>query len=212
MELESFKHNNKEIVFWEITGEVMSSNKHSETQVWSSGGGGYVGPQGGQVAAPTVQSRAITNHEFWLKTTDGKEKSIQLSDVDIPLREGQKITLICASEKGVDSGKYAVLINHNAEKHWYIRSCDSLLRSMRFIEVSWTKVSIQSSLLTLLYSLFKGFQYRDTGMAIAVNFVLWIVPAFIICFILQFIFVSQKHSENSKLLELHLEKLIKTLK
>ena len=93
MELESFKHNNKEIVFWEITGEVMSSNKHSETQVWSSGGGGYVGPQGGQVAAPTVQSRAITNHEFWLKTTDGKEKSIQLSDVDIPLREGQKITL-----------------------------------------------------------------------------------------------------------------------
>ena len=126
MSLESFNYKGKEIQFWEITGEVMSSSKHSETQVWSSGGGGSVGPQGGYVAAATVHSKAITNHEFWLLTADGKEKVIQLKDVDIPIREGQKITLIAAQEKDSETAYYSVLVNHNAEKYYIIQSAEKL--------------------------------------------------------------------------------------
>ena len=44
--MKNFSINGREIEFWERTGEVLASDKHSETHVWSSGGGGAVGPHG----------------------------------------------------------------------------------------------------------------------------------------------------------------------
>ena len=205
MELESFKQNYKEIVFWEITGEVMSSSKYSETKVWSSGGGGYVGPQGGQVAAPTVQSRAITNHEFWLKTTDGSEKSIQLSDVDIPLREGQKITLICAAEKGMDSGRYAVLINHNAEKYWYIKSCLDLTKDLKFFEISWRLIMLHTFIASVVWALLFGSNEKFFV------FIMALMGAGTVFFVCHVQVSLNKYSAYSLLLKDHLEKLTKVL-
>lgn len=66
--MENFKHRNKEIEFWSVTGEIMAQNKYSETHVSSSGGGGYIGAHGGHIRAPSVHSTTVTNHEFWIKT------------------------------------------------------------------------------------------------------------------------------------------------
>ena len=119
--MDSFKHKNKEIEFWQVTGEVLGQNKYSETHVSSSGGGGHVTQHGGHVSAPKVHSTTVTNHEFWIKTDDGTEESVQLSGYDIPLREGQRITLISAGVKGYDSGYFSILVNHNTSKHWFIK-------------------------------------------------------------------------------------------
>lgn len=124
--MENFKYRNKEVEFSEVTGEVLGQNKYSETHVSSSGGGGYVGQHGGHVSAPQVRSTAITNHEFWIKTDDGAEKSVQLSGCDIPLREGHKITLITAGLKGKKSSYHSILVNHNAKKHWFIKEAQEL--------------------------------------------------------------------------------------
>lgn len=133
--MENFKHRKKEIEFWQLTGEVLGSDKYSETHVSvsSSGGGGYVGPNGGHVSAPKVHSSSssITNHEFWIKTADGLEKDIKLKGADIPLRAGQKITLISAGRKGKDTGWYSVLVNHSAGKHWFINKADDLNNRLR---------------------------------------------------------------------------------
>ncbi|EPO3011086.1 hypothetical protein [Vibrio cholerae] len=133
--MEGFTYRGKDVEFWQVTGEVLGSNKYSETHVSvsSSGGGGYVGPNGGHVSAPTVHSSSssITNHEFWIKTEDGLEKDIKLRGVDIPLRPGQKITLISAGRKGSGNGWYSILVNHSAGKHWFINSADELNKKLK---------------------------------------------------------------------------------
>lgn len=128
--MEGFSYRGKDVEFWRITGEVLGSNKYSETRVnvSSSGGGGYIGPNGGHVAPTTVDvsSTTVINHEFWIKTEDGHEKDVKFSGVDIPLRPGQKITLISAGRKGTGSGWYSILVNHSAGKHWFIKSAEEL--------------------------------------------------------------------------------------
>ncbi len=120
--MESFKHNNKEIAFWSKTGEVISQNKYSETHVSSSGAVGNVGP--------TVHSTTVTKHEFWIRKEDGSEESIQLSGHDVPLREGQKITLIISGLKGGNYSYYTILVNHSANKHWFLENANSLNRKL----------------------------------------------------------------------------------
>ncbi|VVP59735.1 hypothetical protein PS850_06123 [Pseudomonas fluorescens] len=104
--MESFKHKNKAVEFSKVTGEVLSQNKYSETRVSSSGGGGYIGKQGGHVQAPKIQTTIIKKQEFWIKKADGTEESVKLTGYDIPLREGQFITLISATTNDAKSTYY----------------------------------------------------------------------------------------------------------
>lgn len=128
--LEDFIYRKKVLEFRDQTGEVMGTNKYSETRVSSSGGGGtvsgYIGPHGGSVngniSAPEITSTVTTKHEFWIRTDDGKEVAIKLTDVDIPLRVGQVITMVSVHKKGGKRGFYCLLVNHNAEKHFFITS------------------------------------------------------------------------------------------
>ncbi|MFU1569509.1 hypothetical protein [Aeromonas veronii] len=148
--MENFKHRNKEIEFWSVTGEIMAQNKYSETHVSSSGGGGYIGAHGGHIRAPSVHSTTVTNHEFWIKTEDGSEESVQLAGCDIPLREGQKITLISAGVKGKGEGCYSVLVNHNAKSHWFIKKADDLNKRLQIDVVSAKPILITGGLFGLV--------------------------------------------------------------
>jgi len=96
--------------FTVVTGEILSQNKFSETHVSGGGGGGAHGHS----SNISISSRAITKHEFWIKTDDGKEKAIQLEGHDIPLREGQRISVISLWEKKMQRGYTAMLINHTS--------------------------------------------------------------------------------------------------
>lgn len=142
--MNNFKHGKREIEFWTTSGEVMSSEKRSETHVSSSGGGGHVGREGGYVAPPTIQSEAITKHEFWMKTDEGKEMPVQLEGLDIPLLPGQKVTMLSAKKKGNDSGYYAALINHSAGQYWPVSKAETLLSNF--------KMQHQHALMFLLFT------------------------------------------------------------
>lgn len=168
--MENFKHKNKEIEFWSVTGEILGQNKYSETHVSSSGGGGYVGKHGGHVSAPQVHSTTVTNHEFWIKKEDGSEKSVQLAGHDIPLREGQKITLISAGVKGKDSGYFSVLVNHNANKHWFINKADSLNKHLKIDQASGKSILIAGGLWWLVAEVTGSV---ETGAVIAGAFVVY---------------------------------------
>lgn len=121
-QMDSFKYKNKEVVFWSVTGEVIGQNKYSETHISSSGGGGQVINGSGFVKAPEINTETIENHEFWIRKPNGTEKSIKLVDANIPLRIGQKITLISAGLKDKDTGYHVVLVNHNANSHWFVNN------------------------------------------------------------------------------------------
>ncbi|TVP92022.1 MAG: hypothetical protein EA348_02800 [Pseudomonadaceae bacterium] len=116
--MDNFKYKDREVKTDYFTGEVINTSKHSETYVTSSGGGGYVGPDGGHVNAPQVSSSTVTCHEFWIRQDDGRERSVSLRGYDIPLRAGQRVTMVMASDARADYGHYTTLVNHTADRHW----------------------------------------------------------------------------------------------
>lgn len=112
----------KRLIISTQTGVVADSQKWSETHVSSSNGGGYVSREGGYISAPTINSSSSTKHEFWLELEDGTEKPIRLSDVDIPLRVGQKITMISIKLVDKIDEYWCALYNHTAKEYHEIHS------------------------------------------------------------------------------------------
>lgn len=149
-----FYHKSKTIEFWDITGTVSDTSKFSETHVWSSGGGGHTGPNGGHVSPVSIHSKSITNHEFWIHTDDGRQVDIQLRDVNIPLRKGQRISMIYAQKLNAKSGRAALLVNHSAQKHWPINTAAELNNKIRIDKISGLSLVIGGAIGWGVYNLY----------------------------------------------------------
>ncbi len=103
---------------WAIAGEVLGSAIWSSTQVHSSGGGGYVGQYGGHVSAPTISSSTTTHKRFFVRTENGKEHEISLSDSSFSVRDGHRVTAVYAQHRDDESGWLVYLFNHDTgQKH-----------------------------------------------------------------------------------------------
>lgn len=122
---ESFSYKGKTLRFRKATGLVIGINDRSEIHVRSSGGGGHVGPQGGYVPAPRIHSVKTDRLEIWIKNDGGSEECFDLPTTDIPLREGQRITLIFYVGQE-NKNHVSVLVNHNANRHWFLLTADAL--------------------------------------------------------------------------------------
>jgi hypothetical protein len=109
-----------------LPGLVLSSNKRAEAYVHGGGGLtlGNLTEGTGEIfgyAAP-VDTTVLTAHEFWLQTS-GREMFFQLRGVDdIPLREGQRITMVGASQTLGTSEVWVALVNHNARAKFILPS------------------------------------------------------------------------------------------
>ncbi len=103
-----------------VTGTVTSSKKFSETDVRV----GVSTYNDGTLADVYTSSNSYINHEIWLTTDTGKETSVKLHDGDIPLREGQRVTIICLDNKGISNTIPSVIINHN-NGQWYKTMSDA---------------------------------------------------------------------------------------
>ena len=100
--MDSFKFRNHDVKFSKIKGDVLDTNKFSETHVSS-----YAGSKD---HAPTVSSTTITTHEFWVREESGKEKSVTIIDRNVPLRAGHNVSVLYAGSK---HGKMPVAIANN---------------------------------------------------------------------------------------------------
>ncbi len=120
--MEPFNYRGKKFEAWSQSGTVLSTSKHSRTTISGHGGGGFVGPNGTTVSAPTLVSSTTTEQEIWIRRANGEETAIQLSGVDIPVREGQHVTFIAAKRLGAKDGFWVTLVNHSANRHWRLSS------------------------------------------------------------------------------------------
>ena len=125
MELADLPFGKSTLVFRHATGTVLDTAKRSETHVSGSGGGGmsFHGGQGGRTDPVTISSSTTTRHDIWIKDEEtGKDRPIQLSGVDMPLRTGQRITMISVGEerdgKEPEGWWYATVVNHDAGRCW----------------------------------------------------------------------------------------------
>ncbi len=144
--MDEFIYRGKTIKFTTLTGVVLDRNKYSETHVSLTGGGGYIGPNGGQINAPTMTSSTITNLEFWIRGDDGTETDIKLRGVDIPIRSGQLVTVVTAAKQGDKTSWYSTLINHNAKKYWHIRNAHELNDVMKLEKFGFLSLVIAAIL------------------------------------------------------------------
>ena len=120
------KIENRIYAFSKTTGVVLEggANKHVETHIHGSGGGGYIstvnGNGGGYIAPIQVSSANIVNQEFWIKAEDGSEVPIKLHNSDIPLRPGQKISMVSAVSESTNNSWWVMLVNHTSGQHYYL--------------------------------------------------------------------------------------------
>jgi len=96
-----------------ISGTVIDSQKHTQTHVYSEGGGGRVGVTGGNIKAPQIKSYNTTRHDIFLKLNNEQELNVSLEVDNIALRQGHLITLLAVFHFDKDTGSYARLYNHS---------------------------------------------------------------------------------------------------
>lgn len=95
-DLSAWEHGRKRVEFWALRGEVMAVNNTSHTSVVSGGGGGWVGPYGGHVSAPVIESITRYSGSFWLRDREGKEYEIGTGRLHLALRPGHQVcVLLC---------------------------------------------------------------------------------------------------------------------
>lgn len=142
--MHTFTHGDKTVAFTVLSGEVVGSEKLSETRVTSTGGV-HLNGNDSQVTPVRISSVSIINHEFWVKTPDGVEHDVKLRGVDIPLRMGQEISLISALKKD-GSPLHTILQNHTASKRWVLRDANVLNTELELSPFNWKTVLIVSGL------------------------------------------------------------------
>lgn len=202
MGLSSFEYGKKKIDFFTISGEVIGTERHSETIVTGSGGGG-----GGFVAEGyglssnsniSINSKTVTSRDFWIKTDDGKEKHYNFG-TDFPLRTGQKVSIVCSkSDKGA---AYSIMINHNAKTVHKLANFKEIDQVIRAAPAIGNMVVVAIAMLyglTLLINKYLAFWDDRYGEAFG-----WAcVPTVIFL-----VYVLNKREKFSKCFEKHLKEV-----
>lgn len=98
-----------------VSGAVADDRRTADTQFYSVGGGGYVGPHGGSVEAPQIRSVTDNHQTIWITDDRGKDHSLKLTNVSIPLRVGQRVTAYYCHFEGSNWNRCEYLCNHSAQ-------------------------------------------------------------------------------------------------
>lgn len=208
--MEFLKLGKKNLHFYRRSGEVLSQYKHSETHISSSGGSASVSRHGTNVNAPTISSNVVTKHEVWLKQEDGNEYSFTLINENIPIREGQQISLIFCGLADENSGKRSALVNHSSNKYWLLKDAESLDKDLGFIERAGIlgRINIILFVLASINALFIYFSSDDKIQWYeAISFWLVTLISFSLYFIFKIIPMTKKEIKSKQKLNAHLKAL-----
>lgn len=125
---EPFSFFERQFYFFTVSGEVLDTQKRSQTHLqashsaqYSSGGfvfNGYGSYGSSGSAHMSVHSHNTTEHEFWMLLDDGKEAPFSFANSQIPMRAGQRLTLFFIRESSNNQGYLCSLYNH-ASGHYH---------------------------------------------------------------------------------------------
>jgi hypothetical protein len=124
---EPFTFFDRKFYFFSISGTVLDTEKRNQTHLsadhsshHSSDGfifNGYGGHSSNSSSHLSISSHNTTEHEFWLKLDDGKEMAFGLSNSNIPMRNGQRLTLFFCHESTSNTGDMCGLYNHASDQY-----------------------------------------------------------------------------------------------
>ncbi len=98
----------------------INSQRWSDTYVSSSGGGGYVGSEGGYVSAPAVRSNVQQRSrlEFWIRENNQTEHHIVLEDSNFAVAPGHRIRMAWGGNVTNERGPYLFASNFTSNEFW----------------------------------------------------------------------------------------------
>ncbi|WP_064118565.1 hypothetical protein [Pseudomonas fluorescens] len=143
--MHKFTHGDVTVDFTVLSGEVVGSEKMSETHITSTGGNGQF-DSNGQPIAVHINSVMVINHEFWIRTADGIEHDVNFRGLDIPLRSGQDISLISAVSKDGEKVLHTYLQNQASAKTYQIRDAKALNTELGLSPFRWKPLLIAFAL------------------------------------------------------------------
>jgi hypothetical protein len=105
--------NGRSVRVHHFTGKVANASKHLETRVHGSGGGGYTSQGSGTINPVTITSTTVVHDQIFIVDRDGRERALQLTGWNVPVREGNTVTAMWAIVDGEREGPYFAIINHS---------------------------------------------------------------------------------------------------
>ncbi|MDN6300260.1 MAG: hypothetical protein L0J68_08250 [Micrococcaceae bacterium] len=174
--MDDLNYRGTQISFWHLQGEVLDSDRYGETHVKTHGGSGYA-------RAPSVHVSQTTYHDFWIREDDGRERSIQLEDVNVPLRAGQRVTVICAGHSDSQRSWLCSLVNHSTGQTLEIIPAKTLQQRLRLERMTGVSLVLALAVgalvvfLTLPPSDYFAYSWRmvrwDWAIASAIAVLVW---------------------------------------
>ena len=136
------------------TATIAGASNWSETRVRgsSSGGGGYIGPYGGTISAPSVSisSTVTSKHQFFLVSDDGQEIPVTLSNASLATRDGQVADAISVHGEGVSN----IVVIYVRQLRDQFVFADVVKQAARSVKLHWKfKTSVLIVVAFLLASL-----------------------------------------------------------
>lgn len=100
-------------------GVVLRADRREEMQVTAVGGGGMVGPRGGNVAPPQVELRSVLHQTVFVRDDRGREESFELQDWNVPVRPGSRLAIVWGSRWGNETGSFLAVRNMDTgDERW----------------------------------------------------------------------------------------------
>lgn len=104
------------ISVWTLKG-VVADNQHSScTRVYSSGGGGHIGPNGGFIDATQIHAEVTTRQSVWITDDESNDTEVRFQNRQVPLRIGQRVTARFVMPQGRDEWRLETFVNHSSQQ------------------------------------------------------------------------------------------------
>lgn len=104
-----------------VVGQQGRTSTHLSSETTTTGGGGYLHQGSGFISAPTTRtsvSSSSTHHQrLFARKDDGDEFDVEFPDINFGVREGHRVSVVCAGPKSTGRGHPMALVNHTTGNH-----------------------------------------------------------------------------------------------
>jgi len=99
-----------------ITGKVLDARKDITTEISGGGGGGTIVDGRGTINIDPITSTTTVGDTVFLEDDEGLEHSVKMTDLDLALRPGHRLSVMALARPGDDEGLIMYAYNHSTRE------------------------------------------------------------------------------------------------
>ena len=96
-----------------VSGRVLEAQKESTTEISGGGGGGTIVDGRGTINIDPIKSTTTIGDTVFIEDDDGEEHAVKLTDFDLAVRAGNRLSVKAFAPRGDDSGWIMFVYNHS---------------------------------------------------------------------------------------------------